>query len=160
MTPLEIYWPNVSPGTCFTKGWRAHNTNLIKIHMAPLFKKWVIYPIKWQFCTCHDSWAVVACAKLSLDWMVRINIRAIRTFYEISMLSSIAVIWSSGSCWCELFCFVICLDKQLWSLIVWWHLYGQIVWATVYIIKHGHGFVQLFSCFVLTTILCEFTYMI
>ena len=26
-------------------------------------------PIKSHFCTCHDSWAVMACAKLWLDWI-------------------------------------------------------------------------------------------
>ena len=29
-----------------------------------------------EFCTCHNSWAVVTCAKFWHDWMVRIKIRA------------------------------------------------------------------------------------
>ena len=29
--------------------------------------------VKSQICTCHDSWAVVACAKLWPDWIIRIQ---------------------------------------------------------------------------------------
>ena len=32
--------------------------------------------IRSQFCTCHNSWAVVTCAKLSTDWIIKIKIRA------------------------------------------------------------------------------------
>ena len=32
-------------------------------------------PIKSQFCTGHDSWAVMACAKLWHDWIIRVEIR-------------------------------------------------------------------------------------
>ena len=31
-------------------------------------------PIRSQFCTCHDSWAVMTCAKLWPDWITRIRI--------------------------------------------------------------------------------------
>ena len=30
-------------------------------------------PIKSQFCTCHDSSAIMACAKMLHDWMIRIK---------------------------------------------------------------------------------------
>ena len=32
--------------------------------------------IKSQFCTCHDSWAAVKCAKLWLDWIIILCVRA------------------------------------------------------------------------------------
>ena len=36
--------------------------------------------IRSQFCTCHDSWAVMVCAKLWPDWIIEIKIRVTRTF--------------------------------------------------------------------------------
>ena len=36
--------------------------------------------IRSQFCTCHDSLAVVTCAKLWPDWIIRIKINAKRVF--------------------------------------------------------------------------------
>ena len=39
-------------------------------------------PIRSQFCTCHDSSAVVACPKLWTDWITRIRIRAKRIFND------------------------------------------------------------------------------
>ena len=38
------------------------------------------YPIKSQFCTTHDSWAVVICANLWLDWIIRI-ITTVKTIF-------------------------------------------------------------------------------
>ena len=35
-------------------------------------------PMRSQFCTCHDSWAVVTCAMLWSDWIINIIIRARR----------------------------------------------------------------------------------
>ena len=32
--------------------------------------------IRQKICTCHDSWAVVACANLLPDWIIRIKMRA------------------------------------------------------------------------------------
>ena len=36
--------------------------------------------IRSQFCTCHDSSAVVACAKMRPDWMITIEMRWYRIF--------------------------------------------------------------------------------
>ena len=65
----------------FIKGFWAHNPNLIKIHEKK--NKWnKIHQIKdndqarSQFCTCHESSAVVTCAKLLLDWFIGIKIWA------------------------------------------------------------------------------------
>ena len=32
--------------------------------------------IRSQFCTCHDSWAVMTCAKLWHDWIIRIELKS------------------------------------------------------------------------------------
>ena len=53
-----------------------------------------------QFYTCHNSWAVVACAKLWSGWIVRIEIRANR-------ISVIFQLWAHQPCakwslgWCS-----------------------------------------------------------
>ena len=43
------------------------------------------HPIRPQFCTCHNSWAVVACAKLWPDWILEIKMRAF--FCNISIMN-------------------------------------------------------------------------
>ena len=50
---------------------RAHNPNLLEIHLARIKNK---HHIRSQFCTCHDSSAVVTCANMRLDWSNRIEI--------------------------------------------------------------------------------------
>ena len=45
-------------------------------------------PVRSQICTCHDSWAVVTCAKLWSDHMIIFRARAIRNFCEIWIMSS------------------------------------------------------------------------
>ena len=45
-------------GTCFTKDWGAHNSNLVKIDVI---LSWITDQIRSQFCTCHDSSSVVTC---------------------------------------------------------------------------------------------------
>ena len=62
--------------THFTKDWWAHNPNHIKNNVCSSVKN--IYQNRSQFCTCHDSLAVMTCAKLLPDWIVRIEIRVKR----------------------------------------------------------------------------------
>ena len=38
------------------------------------------YPIRSQICICHDSWAVVTCAKLWPDWIIIVKVRSISIF--------------------------------------------------------------------------------
>ena len=45
-------------------------------------------PINSQFCTCHDSSAVVTCAKLLHQWIIKIKTRTIRIFVKILIMSS------------------------------------------------------------------------
>ena len=58
----------VRSGTHFTKNLWAHN---LMINNDPMTS---------QLCTCHDSWAVVTCAKLWPHRIIRIKIRAISLF--------------------------------------------------------------------------------
>ena len=69
----------------FHKELWARNPNLAKILTPPNLKNY--NPIRSQFSTCHDSWAVVTCANLWPDWIVRIK-RQQRKFYYISIMSS------------------------------------------------------------------------
>ena len=43
--------------------------------------------IESQFCSCHGSWAVVACANLWPDWSIRINIGAKWVFTRFQSLA-------------------------------------------------------------------------
>ena len=58
--------------TRFTKGLWAHNWNL-ESSLSYDFDSF--NPISSQFCTCHDSLAVVACAKLRPDWFIIFHVR-------------------------------------------------------------------------------------
>ena len=44
--------------------------------------------IKSQFCTCHASWAGMACAKLWLDWVATRTITAKRIFMKFNLWAS------------------------------------------------------------------------
>ena len=73
-----------SPLPCCRRGlllittlW-AHNPYLLKNSCCSYLKN--SEPIMSQFCTCHDSSAVMVCAKLWPDWTSRITIRIKRIF--------------------------------------------------------------------------------
>ena len=69
----------------FTKVLWPHNWNLMIILFALIF----FYsndPIKAQFCTCHDSSAVVACAKL---WLCSDQCKGCMYFYNICIMGSL-----------------------------------------------------------------------
>ena len=50
-------------------------------------------PIRSQLCTCHNSAAVTACAKLWADWIIRIKIGK-KNFHNIWVTSSLAMTWA------------------------------------------------------------------
>ena len=68
-----------------TQGNPLHQNNSSSwcLIMDDTFSHWIH---KSKFCTCHDSSAVVACAKLWLDWLIRIKIKANRIFTIISFM--------------------------------------------------------------------------
>ena len=56
-------------GCHFTKGWYELKIKMLwKLFLFRYF--YFDNSIRSQFCICHDSWAVVAYAKLRLDWIV------------------------------------------------------------------------------------------
>ena len=61
-------------------------------------------PIKPQFCTCHDSPAVLACAKLWLDWMYNFLMKTIST---VSRLDNEFIPLSRSQTWGWLWPFAI-----------------------------------------------------
>ena len=84
----------------------AANLNLMKNVCCSNIKN-INDPSRPQSYTCHDSWAVVTCAKLWPDWMIKIKTRAKRISQNISyelidsfwngFLVAIACYWK-GSC--------------------------------------------------------------
>ena len=46
------------------------------------------HPNRSKFCACHNSWAVVTCAKLWPDHIIRIKVRVKIVFSKIFMMSS------------------------------------------------------------------------
>ena len=55
-------------------------------------------PIKSQFCTCHDSQDVMTCAKLWLDWMMIIKMKAIWFFTRFQLWAHKPFVqWSPGN---------------------------------------------------------------
>ena len=59
------------------QGLWAPNPNLVKVMLLLPENN---YPISSQLCTCHDSRVVVTCTSLWPDWIIRIIIRAKRSF--------------------------------------------------------------------------------
>ena len=59
-----------SPSTYFTNGYMSSNSKYCKDMYCSYVNN---YQIRSQFCTCHDSWAVVTCATLLSDWIVKIE---------------------------------------------------------------------------------------
>ena len=91
-------------GDHFTKVLSTHNSTLVKDFVALM--QWIIirlwhtfynYAIISQFCTCHDSWAVVTCAKLLYDWIIEFKIKAKRIFkrFQLWVVNKGLPIWIS-----------------------------------------------------------------
>ena len=74
----------VSPETCFSKGFRARVPNIEKINEV-LTRKIMNHQIRSQFCICHDSSAVMACAKLWTDMIIRNKITLRRIFVRFQL---------------------------------------------------------------------------
>ena len=54
------------------------------------------YPIKSQFCTCHDSWAVVTCVKFWRDFVIIIKVKTSRIFTRFQLCAhKVFVKWVS-----------------------------------------------------------------
>ena len=64
-----------------TKGLWAHNWNLVVVISAVNYN--FNYPISLQICTCHNSSAVVTCAKLWTDWIIIFQERATWFFQDL-----------------------------------------------------------------------------
>ena len=71
------------PWTHFTKSLGSHNPNFFKNTCSFMNKN---YRIKLQFCTCHDSSAVMACAQLQPDCINIFHARA-TCFYKIWIMN-------------------------------------------------------------------------
>ena len=78
------------------------------------------YQIRSHFCTCHDSWAAVACANLWPSWKIRIDIRTKWMIYVIRL-------WTHEP-------FVRCIPEPIWTSISW--VDGQDGWARLATIQH------------------------
>ena len=88
---IVVCWPQPccwggSMMTHLTKGLWFHYWNLTKILFALNFNCNV--PIWSQFCTCHDSSAVMTCAKLWPDWIIFKAKATFIFFYKIGIMSS------------------------------------------------------------------------
>ena len=66
--------PSLDPEIPLTRPLWAHNSNLVGILSAPNYDS--NEPVRTQFCTGHDSSAVVTCAKLWSDCIIIFHVRA------------------------------------------------------------------------------------
>ena len=64
---------------------RAHYKNIMKLFLCNLNSD---DPTSSQFCTGHDSQAVMTCAKLWTGWIVRLSSKSKMYLYEIWIMSS------------------------------------------------------------------------
>ena len=60
-----------------TNGLWAHNWNLVELFFCLYIES---YPIMPEFSTCHDSWAVMTCAKFGHDWITIFHVTAAGNF--------------------------------------------------------------------------------
>ena len=73
---LYLHINSLNPWAHFTNGSWAHNWNLLK----DIFNSYFNITIRWQFCTCHNSRAIVACAKLWPDLIIILQVLATQIF--------------------------------------------------------------------------------
>ena len=98
----------LSPETRYTHNLWAHSSNLKKNTFCLNFTS--NYSIRSWFFTCHDSWAVVAYAKLWPDLM-NIFQGSVTYFYKIFIMSS--------STLCGMVPFMVVKWGNIWS---WWQV--------------------------------------
>ena len=79
---LKKWWKQ-NPEAHFTKILWAHNWNLVTIDFCSNLDSYVA--MRSQFCTCHDSSAVVACAKLWLHWATNFHARSTLFFTRFGL---------------------------------------------------------------------------
>ena len=96
------------PGHHSTHELWPHDSNLLKIND----------PIRTQFCTCHNSLAVVTCANLWPDWIITIEIKAetISTIFQL-WFHKVFVKWVLGHS--HLFCQPAVISIFSRGLILW-----------------------------------------
>ena len=82
---------------------------------------WYDYQGRSQFCTCHDSGAVVRCATLCRNWRILITIEARRIFVRFQLWSQkLSVKWVPLiSQWCNLMKII----SKLMAILIF--VYGQ-----------------------------------
>ena len=90
--PINIIVPYINCGwqrenneIHFTNDILAHSWNKILKHFFPLI---YIVMSQWGFHTCHDSYAVVTCAKLWLDWVIILSHKSTTYLQKIQIMNS------------------------------------------------------------------------
>ena len=99
--------------------------------------------IRPQFCTCHDSWAVVTCAKLWPDWIItlhgritfflmRLGLRAHKLFVKWVPETREGMVQIRPCLW-------LC-QSGLWSVghITWWPLLELVLRHPVTLVESLH----------------------
>ena len=76
-----LYWYCFDPGARFTNVFLARNSN--PMETSPCHNSVAGHQIATNFCTCHDSTAVVPCTKFCSDHCIRIEVSVKRNFHRI-----------------------------------------------------------------------------
>ena len=113
-------------GTHFTKPLGAHSWNLVKIPFCT--HSYSNNSIRSQFCTCHDSWAVVACANLCHDLIIIFHVRTTNIFLQNLHYHFINPLWD-GSRPCGHGNPDTFACRWIWKF---WHLLGTGLTKSVY----------------------------
>ena len=81
LSPYGVTMPQLTWGSFH---WRlfARNSNSMGISLC-LYNSVAGHQIEIHFCTCHDSTAVVSCAKFYSDHCIRIEVKVKRNFHRI-----------------------------------------------------------------------------
>ena len=71
----------IGPGARFTNDFFARNSN--SMETSPCCNSVAGHQIATNFCTCHDSTAVVPCTKFCSDHSIRLEMRVKQNFHRI-----------------------------------------------------------------------------
>ena len=85
-TSCQNFWVPLHKG--FRSSWMKSCENSFRYNFN------LNYAIRSQFCTWHDSWAVMTCAKLWPDWSLSLK-KSNMNFNEIWIMSSY-IVWKTG----------------------------------------------------------------
>ena len=71
-------------------------------------------PIRSQFCSCHDSWAVVSWAKLRPDCTIIFHARALYIFMSFGLIAHNRIVkWVTGNICTDLYIYDwICIEEK------------------------------------------------